>query len=351
MTRGMLARTMPDIEPVPRVTLVVGPEEVLVERAVADVVRAVRRSEPAAERRPVDAADDAAAATLAEALSPTLFGDVAVVVVTALDQADADLAAGVTAALADLPDHVWLVLVHPGGVKGKALLTAVRAAKPKPAEIACPSIKGRRDALDFLTRELAHHRRTATREAVSTLYDALGGDPRMLASAVAQLASDVEHDPIGVDDVSANFGGVVEVTGFQISDAIWDRRPRDALRDLRWTAETADRGRIGPATVGAVASGLRGLIRYAGAARGAPEAEVARQVGVPPWKLRTLRQQLTRWRPDQLAAAVLRLAAADAAVKGGLREGENLDPVQKLLALERLVVDTTGLPEPDPRRG
>lgn len=346
----MLTATMADTQPVPRITLVIGPEDLLVERAVSDVVRAVRRDEPTAERRLVDATQESAASVLAEALSPTLFGDVGVVVVTALDQADADLAAAVRAAVDSPPEHVWLVLVHPGGVKGKALLTAVRAAKPKPVEVSCTSIKGRREAAEFLSRELAHHRRTATREAISTLVDALGADARMLASAASQLAADVEHDPIGVDDVTQNFAGVSEVTGFQISDAIWDRRPREALRDLRWTAETGDRARIGPATVGAVASGLRALIRYAGAARGAPEPEVARQVGVPPWKLRTLRGQLARWRPDQLAAAVLRLSATDAAVKGGLREGENLDPVQKLLALERLVVDTTGLPEPDGRR-
>jgi DNA polymerase III subunit delta len=135
------------------------------------------------------------------------------------------------------------------------------------------------------------------------------------------------------------------VSGFQVSDAIWERRTEDALRSLRWTAETGDRSRIGPATVGAIASGLRGLIRYAGAPRGS-EADVARAAGVPPWKVKVLRQQLGRWRPDQLAAAVVRLSAADAAVKGGLREGENLDPVQKLLELERLVLEVTAA-DPD----
>jgi DNA polymerase III subunit delta len=333
-------------DPPPRVTLVIGPEELLVERAVADVVAAARLQEPDLERRLVDAAADGAAAALAEALSPTLFGDSAVIVVSALDRAEDDLAATLVAAMADPPEHVWIVLVHPGGVKGKALLTAVRGAGA--AEVPCPELKKGRPTVEFLTRELARHRRTATREAVGALYDAVGHDPRMLASAVAQLAVDVETDPIDVDDVSRYFGGMAEVTGFQISDAVWERRPTDALRNLRWTAEAGDRGRIGPATVGAVASGLRGLVRYAGASRGAPDAQLAREVGVPPWKLRVLRQQLGRWRPDQLAAAVLLLAATDAAVKGGLREGENLDAAQKMLALERLVVDTASSADPHP---
>ncbi|MGB3015161.1 MAG: hypothetical protein WBB41_11110, partial [Candidatus Nanopelagicales bacterium] len=55
----------------------------------------------------------------------------------------------------------------------------------------------------------------------------------------------------------------------------------------------------------------------------------------PPWKVRILRSQARRWTPTQLAQAVTLLADLDARVKGGLREGEQLDAAQKVHALER----------------
>jgi len=169
--------------------------------------------------------------------------------------------------------------------------------------------------------------------------DAVGLDPSMLAAAVTQLMSDVTSDPIDGTDVSRYFGGVAEVSGFEISDAVWERRPVDALRKVRWAAEVGDRSRLGPATVGALASGLRGLMRYAAAPPGMPEAALAAEVGVPPWKLRVLRQQLRGWQPEQLGGAARQLARCDAAVKGGLHEGEQLDAAQKLFVLEQLVLD------------
>ncbi|MEZ5115793.1 MAG: hypothetical protein R2737_05945 [Candidatus Nanopelagicales bacterium] len=324
-------------------TLLVGPEPVLVDRALADLVAAVRRIEPTAEVRRLDASADDAAGALAEALGPTLFGDAAVVVVRGVEAADQATVDVLLRALSEPEPGTWVVVIHPGGAKGKKVLEAARATGA--AEVACPEVRKGRDALDFLAKEVARHRRAATREALAALYDAVGHDVRLLSAAVDQLCVDVETDPIGVEEVARYFGGVAEVSGFQISDAVWERRPVDALRYLRWAAEAGDRGRIGPATVGAVASGLRGLVRYAGAPRGVPEATVAKEVGVPPWKLRVLRGQLQRWRPEQLARGVVRLAEADAAVKGGLREGENLDTAQKLLALERLVVEVAARPD------
>ena len=62
------------------------------------------------------------------------------------------------------------------------------------------------------------------------------------------------------------------------------------------------------------------------------DADVAREIGAQPWKLRTLREQLGRWKPAALADAAVLLATLDAQVKGGA--GFGLDPVQKQVALE-----------------
>ena len=85
------------------VTLVSGPEEFLAERAVRDVVLAARKVDPSIERRDVEGSAEGAAGLLREALSPTLFGDAAVVVVNGIEGLDDAGQTAVRAALADLP--------------------------------------------------------------------------------------------------------------------------------------------------------------------------------------------------------------------------------------------------------
>ncbi len=318
-------------------TLVFGPETVLAERAVDEVVAAARAVEPSAYRSVIRAGSGDLAAALADALAPNLFGESTVVVVEGLDGADEAAARLVKQACTEPVPGLWLVLLHPGGTKGKALLDHIRKAGA--VEVACPALKRRRDVIGFLGQELRRESRRARPEALEALLDAVGMDLQLLVGAIRQLVRDVETDPLDIDDVHRYFGGVADVSGFAISDAVWERRTVDALADLRWAAESGDRGRLGPATVGAMTTGLRGLVRYAGASKAQPEAALAAAAGVPPWKLRSLQAQLRRWRPEQIVAATKRLAQADAAVKGGLREGEQLDPTQKLWALERLVVE------------
>ena len=89
--------------------------------------------------------------------------------------------------------------------------------------------------------------------------------------------------------------------------------------------------------VSAFATGARGLARYVSAPRGMREADLAREVGVPPWKLRTLRDQSRSWSRDGLAAAINAVAQADADIKGAAH-----DPAY---TLERLVLTIAALRE------
>jgi DNA polymerase III delta subunit len=68
------------------------------------------------------------------------------------------------------------------------------------------------------------------------------------------------------------------------------------------------------------------------------DRDLAGHAKVPPWKIRQLNQQLRRWTQRDLAEAILVLGDLDAAMKGGLREGEQLEPAQKGLAIETAVV-------------
>ncbi|MFM9134728.1 MAG: DNA polymerase III subunit delta [bacterium] len=327
------------------ITLVTGTEEVLVSRAVDDAVASARDAMGGAglalERRDVDGSLAEAAGVLAEALSPTLFGDPAAVVIRGADTLEEESLATLASALADPAEGIAIVVVHPGGARGKKVLALLRDAGAE--EIPCPAVKKGRDAIAFITDEFRRRDRRASTDAVRVLYDAVGHDLALLVAAVAQLCSDIEQDPLDVEAVRAYFCGVAEAAGYQVSDAVWERRPVDALRDLRWVAETQGRASVGPALTAALASGLRSLARVHGMPPAAPQAEVAAEAGVPPWKVRILQNQARRWKPEKLAAATVRLADLDVDVKGGRRRGAALDPEQKMHELENFVVRTASV--------
>jgi DNA polymerase-3 subunit delta len=172
---------------------------------------------------------------------------------------------------------------------------------------------------------------------------ALGSDIALLVGALEQLLADEPEDPIDAAVVTATFAGVAEVSGFQLADAVWEGRALLALQRLRWGL--ASQTVSGAGAVGSLAAGLRAMVRVAGTPRGMFEADVARVAGVPPFKVRALRQVVQGWEPAQLADAVIGLAAVDAQVKGGLRPGESLEPAQKEHALESFITTTAGLGE------
>ncbi len=327
---------------IPRISLIVGSETVLVQRAVLQVSTAARRADPSVQRSVIAAGSETAVNDLREATAPNLFGDGGVIVLTDVDQADEALGKALRSVIVDLPADTYLVVTHPGGVKGKALLDALRAAGAQ--EVDCKPVKKGKDTLAFLAQEFAMHKRKVTSDALAALYESIGHDLGLLSGAVSQLVSDVEANPIQMDDVRDYFAGVADISSFTIADAVWQRQYVEALRALRMSMLSSDQGRVGPATISALATGLRSLVRVGGMPPGASKDAVAKEAGVPPWKVEALRRQWAKWSGDQrrLAASVVALADADGAMKGGIRVGSSLDPEQKLLALEILVAQTAG---------
>lgn len=318
------------------VTLVVGSEDLLVERAIDRAHREHRAVVPDAGRDEIDASDPAALSALRQALAPALFGGASTVVMRNADGASEEL---LEFLLSDECAHAIddadgaVVLLHPAGVKGKKILTALRAKFP---ETSAAKIGKGRKLNDFVAAEFAAAKRKITSDTVNFIVRTVGSDVRELASACAQLASDVDANPITIDDVMPYFDGVAEVTGFQIADAVMSRQPAAVLRQLRWA--DSDQGRLGPAAVAAVARSVRQLAIIATAPPGVPPRELATMAGVPEWKIRDIKAQARKWRPEQIARALVILRDSDAASKGGLKRGEQLDPAQKDLALERALL-------------
>lgn len=311
-----------------RVRLVTGPESLLADRAVADAVDAARAERSDASVTTVEAAQ-LDAGTLAEVTGGSLFAASAIVVIMNLAELPATLADPVVAlAERPLPD-LALVLVHAGGVKGKALLDRVRKARAVVVE--CPTVK----PWELPQFAAAEARRLGGRMDAATagvLVESVGTDLRTVAAAVRQLLADAEEAVITEAVVRRYFGGRADVTSFGVADDAMAGRPDQALGKLRWALATG----VPPVLVtSALSAGLRNLGRYLDArdAR-VRDADLARSIGVPPWKLKDLARQAREWQPAGIARAIQAVAVADAQIKGAAS-----DPG---FALERMVLTVTG---------
>ena len=315
-----------------KVTLVTGKEEFLRERTVKSVREAVRRHDADAEVAE-SRGGDLTMATLGELAAPSLFSSTRCVVVRALEDLPEESVEGLLAYAAKPADEVALVLMHSGGPKGSGVLTKLRKLGPvnevKVAELRPSEFPA------FVAAEVRIHGATLEQEAADVLVQAVGQDLRSLAAAADQLASDFPEQRLTTEIVKRYFGGRAEAKSFAVADAaMWGRRAV-ALEELRWALD----GGTAPVLVtSAFAGGARGIARYKAAPRGMREADLAREVGVPPWKVRTIRDLSRGWSDGGIARAIRAIARADADIKGAASDAS--------YTLERLVLTITGLRDP-----
>jgi DNA polymerase III subunit delta len=309
------------------VVLVVGSESALADRAVSTLLAAARAADPQTEVEQMEAAGYQSG-RLAVATSPSLFGGGKVVLLEGVDQANDALVIDLTAYLKSPAEDACVVIRHSGGPRARPLLEAARRIGAP--EVACQPLTRDDEKVDFAADEFRRAGRRITAVAVRALVDAVGNDLRELAAACSQLVADVDADRIGVDSVEKYFGGRVEVTGFRVADAAVAGRAEEALVLLRHALAT---GADPVPLVAAVAMKVRGLAKVSVAVRGR-SADLAKELGMAPWQIDRARRELNGWSESGLATAVVALAEADAAVKGGGR-----DPVY---AVERLVLTVAG---------
>jgi len=313
------------------VTVIVGEEDLLVERAIAAVLPA-----EAPEGAPWSGADihdvsaaDLTAGELGMLTAPSLLGGECVVIVRAAQDANAAVTAELGELAAAMPEQVTLIVAHAGGAKGKALLSAL--AKAGARRIDCPPVRRFGERMDFLRAELGRAGRKADDGGLRALIDAVGTDLRDLAAACDQLAADTTG-VITADVVSLYWRGRAEATGFSVADRVLEGSLADALAQLRWALA------IGTAPVlitSALARGLRTLGQV-GTSRGKSAETLAAELGIPAWKIDKIRQQLRGWSSAGLARAHSAVAQADADVKGeGASAGYALERAVRVIVESR----------------
>ncbi|HET7430631.1 MAG TPA: DNA polymerase III subunit delta [Nocardioides sp.] len=314
-----------------RVTLVTGKEEFLSERTVVGVREAVRRHDHEAEVSETQASG-LSLAQLGELSAPSLFSSTRCVVVRAFENLPEESVDGILEYAAAPADDVALVLVHGGGQKGSGVLTKLRKI-PTVTEVKSEELRAS-EFPGFVTAEVRGHGGTIEPDAATSLVQAVGQDLRSLAAAADQLVNDFPGETLTEEKVKRYFGGRAEAKSFAVADAAFWGRRRPALEELRWAMD----GGTAPVLVtSAFAGSARGIARYLSAPRGMREVDLAREVGVPPWKVRTIRDQSRGWSEAGIARAIRLIAQADADIKGAAGDAS--------YTLERLVLTVTGLCE------
>jgi DNA polymerase III subunit delta len=296
------------------VTVIVGDEELLVERAVNAAVTLAAAGNNAGSDAGADVHQVAATALAAGELSaltaPSLFGGGCVIVVLGAQDGGKDVSAELIRLARSPEPEVFLVVTHAGGAKNKALLADLLSAGAR--RVDCPAIKRFGERMDFLRAEFRLAGRRADDAGLRALLDAVGTDLRDLAAACSQLSADTTG-VINRAAVARYYQGRAEASGFSVADRACEGNLAAALEQLRWALATG----TSPVLVSsALAQGLRTLGLVGSAGRGLSPNALAAELGLPPWRIDKARQQLRGWTADGLARAHAAVAEADVEVKG-----------------------------------
>jgi DNA polymerase III subunit delta len=303
--------------------LVLGDEELLVERAVGKVLRSARQRAGVSASAPSSLQDipisrmragDVDVYELAELLSPSLFADERVIVLEAAAEAGKDAAAMIASAAADLPSGTVLVVVHSGGGRAKALAGELQklGAEVHP----CARIAKASERVDFVRKEFRSLRVKVDEETVTAMLDAVGSDVRELASACSQLVADTDG-AVDAAAVRRYHSGKAEVKGFDIADKAVTGDVAGAAEAVRWAMM---RGEPLVVLADALAEAVHTIGRV-GPLSGDPY-RLASQLGMPPWRVQKAQKQARRWSRESVAIAMKVVAELNANVKGAVVDAD-----------------------------
>ena len=288
--------------------LLLGGEGALADRAMKKI--SAQLAEEKAEVTTL-LAGDVIPGDIADALAPSLFSERRALILKDLQDLDDECKDEIIRYLDNVDPTTTVVFIHKGGVKGKALLDAIKKAKPE--IIACDALKKEAEKEQFVKDLFLDSGRKATPGAIKALVGALGSDLRELQQAVSQVSLDAPKGTIDEEIIDTFHKGRIETTGFDVADATLDGDLPTALICLRSALET---GTDPVMVTSAIASSLRNLAKVSGTNRGAKSFELAGELGMAPWQIDKARRQLAGWTPRGIASAVEAVAKADADVKG-----------------------------------
>lgn len=317
-----------------QVYLIVGAEEFLAERRRQHIVDRTRKATgnpdlPVEMRR----ASEIDAGELAGLLSPSLFGEDRIVVVTGLADAGKDTAELIGTAVADPAPGVVLILQHSGKGRQKALVTSLPKKAPAGSlqVLSAEELKGRERA-SFVDAEFRAAGIRVSPDVTDALLDAVGSSLRDLASAVSQLVSDT-GGKVTAAAVHRYYRGSAEVSGFDVAEYAVSGRTAQAVGAARRALQLG----VPHVLLASALSGMVGdIAKVHGVGRINARSQAA-EFGMAPWKLEKTVRLAREWSAAGVAAAVQVVADLDAGVKGWAADPEYAveDAVRRIATLAR----------------
>lgn len=245
----------------------------------------------------------------------SLFARTRLVLIEGTHEASKDFAEALAAAVEAADSDLLLVLTHAGGARNKNLIERVTRAGGRVHD--CAKLTRHDDRLTFIRREAERAGGMISAAAVTALLDAVGNDLRELSAATGQLVFDT-GGRVDVDDVARYHRGRAEITGFTVAERALVGDLASALEALRWAL---DQGVAAVLIADALADGVRTAARVVSVGRGDPY-ELARTLGLPPWKVKRAQQQARGWQVNGLHEALQIVARVNADVKGAAASAE-----------------------------
>ncbi|MBI2300836.1 MAG: DNA polymerase III subunit delta [Armatimonadetes bacterium] len=132
---------------------------------------------------------------------------------------------------AGLLDDVTLIFEVDGAVDRR--LKLAKLVMETGVVLECPALSGEDEVARFLSARLRRAGKSMARAAVAALVERSGTDAQALCHETDKLMAYVgEREEITVEDVREMVAPTVELSVFELVDAVAERRPRDALDRL-----------------------------------------------------------------------------------------------------------------------
>ena len=276
--------------------LILGEDDFLTERARRDIIDAIKKTsaDPGAVGIITMRASDLTEGEVAMHLSPSLFGEERILVITNAEDTIKDAHDALLLAARNDQPGIYVIIQHTGKGRAKNMVKALsKLGVVHDAAKLNASQRGQ-----FVTNEFRRHNVRPTPDVTRAV----------LEGVVADTSGDVT-----VDHVRTYFTGVAEVSGFDIADLACNGETQRAIASTRRALQLG----IDPIVLAAALGGNIAAIARLYSARSVGEAkDRAGVVKMPPWKIESTYKKARRWDGDNISKAVIIIAELDAATKG-----------------------------------
>ncbi|MEJ5998378.1 DNA polymerase III subunit delta [Corynebacterium sp. H130] len=292
------------------VHLILGEEDFLAERTQKTLLEQLRVELPAGEQLQVThmKTGQLTPYELVDMFSPSLFSDTRALVFTDAAESGKEPLELLVDACRDVAPGITVIIRHTGKGRNKPLLDKLK----KLSTVHEVNKLSARDRQGFVTNEFRNLGVRPTPDVVHALLEGVGSDLRELASAVGQLVADT-NGHVTVEAVKAYYEGVAEVSGFDIADLACSGNVTRAVASTRRALQLG----VAPVLIAAALSNSVMAIARCYAVRGrANEYELAKTLGVPPFKVKSILQVARRWNGDAISDAVILMADLEAQTRG-----------------------------------